>query len=228
MPNVTGVIGISSPESSRYALFYSNLTRVEKPPHTALAHVTGPCVPDSRNKIADQALGAGAEWIWFVDDDHIFPVDTLTRLLAHNVSVVSGLYLQRCSPYKPQMYDREDTDGALFHRPILQGDSGLKPVLATGAGCLLVRTAVLKQLEPPYWQFARTPEGNTVGEDIDFCRKVREKGFTIWCDMDVRVGHYTTGLVYPTRDEEGNWGTIFIEPGGTPVFTAPPAAPELS
>ena len=224
MPTVTGVIGISSPESSRYSLFYSSLTRVEKPPRTALAHATGACVSANRNKVTAQALDAGAEWIWYVDDDHIFPVDALQRLLAHNVSVVSGLYLQRDAPYIPHMYDKEDSSGAVYPRYIGPGDTGLKSVLSTGAGCLLVRTEVFKQLEPPYWRLGQI-DSSAWGDDIDFCRRVRAKGFTIWCDMDVRVGHYTTGVLYPTRDESGVWSTILTEPDGTPIFACPAAQP---
>ena len=217
---VTGVVGISSAESARHALFYSSLTNVTKPAGTALAHAIGPSISKNRNAIAEQALTAGAEWIWYVDDDQIFPADALFKLLARNVSIVSGLYLQRNAPYVPHMYDREETDGAVYPKYIETGDSGLKRVLSTGAGCLLVRTAVLKALEVPYWRLGQIggPLGaDAWGDDIDFCRRVRAKGFTIWCDLDVPVGHFTTSLVCPSRNADGVWSTTLLESDGTPV-----------
>lgn len=227
MADVIGVVGISSPESSRHALFYSSLTNVAKPPHTALAHAIGSSISKNRNTIAEQALTYGAEWIWYVDDDQIFPPDTLLKLLARNRSVVSGLYLQREAPYVPQMYDREETNGAVYAKHLVAGDEGLKSVLATGAGCLLIRTAVLKTLDPPYWRLGQNGGilgSDQWGDDIDFCRRVRAKGFTIWCDLDVPVGHFTTGVVYPSQ-ESGKWTTVLADREGTPFMRIPAALP---
>lgn len=231
MPDVIGVVGISSPENARHSLFYSSLTNVAKPPHTALAHAIGSSISQNRNTIADQALGAGAEWIWYVDDDQLFYPDTLLKLLARNVSVVSGLYLQRDAPYGPHMYDREEENGAVYAKHLVEGDAGLKKVSATGAGCLLVRTSVLKVLDPPYWRLGQV--GGVMGtdrwgDDIDFCHRVREKGFTIWCDLDVPVGHFTTGVVYPARDEAGVWTTVLASKEGTPIISVPAAFPPIA
>lgn len=225
MASVIGVVGISSPESSRHSLFYSSLTNVVKPPHTALAHAIGSSISRNRNTIAEQALESGAEWIWYVDDDQIFPPDTLLKLLARNRSVVSGLYLQREAPFVPHMYDREEENGAVYAKHLGAGDSGLQSVLATGAGCLLVRTAVLKTLDPPYWRLGQNGGilgSDQWGDDIEFCRRVRAKGFTIWCDLDVPVGHFTTGVVYPAHDT-GVWTTVLADRDSTPFIRIPAA-----
>ena len=222
MQTVTGVIGVSSTETARYSIFYSALTLVDKPPHTALAHATGATISQCRNDLSEQALQAGADWIWYVDDDHLFQQDTLTRLLSHNVSVVSGLYLQRAAPYIPHMYDREEENGAVYPHCLTTDDVGLRPVLSAGAGCLLVRTAVLKQLEPPYWRIGQI-RSDAAGEDIDFCRRVRAKGFSIWCDTDVRVGHFTSAILYPAQ-QDGVWTTAMVEPGGKLVTMFPAAS----
>ena len=222
MQTVTGVIGVSSTETARYSIFYSALTLVDKPPHTALAHTTGATISENRNKLAEQALTVGAEWIWYVDDDHIFPPDTLLRLLAHNVSVVSGLYLNRAAPYIPHMYNREEENGAVYPHCLTTDDVGLRPVLSTGAGCLLVRTEVLKQLEPPYWRIGQI-RSDVAGDDIDFCRRVRAKGFSIWCDTDVRVGHFTSAIVYPTQ-QDGVWTTAMVDASGRLVAMFPAAS----
>ena len=231
MSHVTGVVGISSAESARHALFYSSLTNVAKPAGTALAHAIGPSISKNRNEIAKQALTACAEWIWYVDDDQIFPPNTLLKLLARNVSIVSGLYLQRKAPYVPHIYDREEPNGAVHAKCLEPGESGLKRVLSTGAGCLLIRTAVLKALDLPYWRLGQIggPLGTDAwGDDIDFCRRARAKGFTIWCDLDAPVGHFMTGLVSPYQDADGLWHTALRESDGAPIWNFPaPTGPFL-
>ena len=221
MSTVKGVIGVSSPELARYSQFYSDLTMVARPAGTALAHAMGQVISTNRNTIAERALGVGAEWIWYVDDDHSFPPDALTRLLARNVDIVSGLYLQRKAPYKPHRYINEEANGAVWTQPLLQGDTGICEVQATGAGCLLVKTAVLKALELPYWRLGQMAP-DVWGDDIDFCRRARAAGFKIWCDLDVLVGHYVIHSVFPSRDDEGVWTTRLME-GQTHLASFPAA-----
>ncbi len=45
------------------------------------------------------------KWLFLVNDDHMYPIDTIPRLLDHNVDVVSGLYFGRIQPFEPIMFD---------------------------------------------------------------------------------------------------------------------------
>jgi len=222
MAHVTGVIGVSSPELARYAQFYSSLTAVKRPSGTALSHVTGQCISTNRNAITEQALASNAEWIWYVDDDHIFQPDTLMQLLDRNVDIVSGLYLQRTAPYAPHQYTRYDSaTKGFWAEPLAQNDQGIREVLAVGAGCLLVKTSVLQKMETPYWRLGQTAP-DVWGDDFDFCKRARAAGFKIWCDLDVLVGHYVIHSVFPSRDTEGIWTTRLIE-GQTHIASFPAA-----
>lgn len=42
-------------------------------------------------------------------------------------------------------------------------------------------------------------------EDLLFCQKAKELGFTIHCDLSARLGHITTAVVYPANDDQGEW-----------------------
>jgi hypothetical protein len=217
---VTGVIGISSPLIGRYTPFYPILMAVDTPQDVMISHGISPVAVRNRNKVTAEALNLGAEWVWYVDDDQVFVPDTLTRLLARNVDVVSGLYLQRSLPFGPHMYGSENPDGSVC-TSFLTEQSGMQDVAAIGAGCLLVRTNVLHALEPPYWRIGQIAP-DTTSDDIHFCHRVREKGFKIWCDTDVTVGHYTVHTVWP-RKYNGVWKTCLTDIEGRAIGTLSPA-----
>ena len=221
MSNVVGVIGVSSGEVGRHASFYDELTHVNRPDGTIITHAIGLYINENRNQIANHAIELGAEWIWYVDDDHCFHPDTLERLLAHRVDIVSGIYVKRVSPFLPVLYDKADESGELIKHTFTSQDVGLKPVLAVGAGCLLVNTRVHKALGTPYWRFSYNSQGGLNGEDIDFCQRARAHGFTIWCDMDAPIGHYITAVAYPYQETPGAWTLRILDSKGKLIVTGP-------
>lgn len=217
-----GMIGVSSGEVSRYASFYPDLLKVRTPAGTGLAYAPGALVCESRNCITRRAISEGAEWVWFVDDDHYFPPDTLERLLAHQVDIVSGLYVTRNPPFTAVLRVHDDKENEKYSLTPL--DVGLKAVSSVGAGCLLVRSNVLKALDVPCWRFGETSRGSVIGEDIDFCRRAREKGFNVWCDLDAPVGHRMSSTLSPYRDvTSGEWSLRLIDFHGMPVVSWSPA-----
>lgn len=223
MSHVTGVIGVSSSEYTRYAMFYDELTSVERPPDTLVSHSVGLYINENRNQLSDHAIELGAEWIWFVDDDHCFQPDTLTRLLAHDVDIVSGVYVRRTAPFLPVVYEQEDNTGDVVKHYFTPQDRGLKPILACGGGCLLVKTKVLKALGTPYWRFSQRPDGEMIGEDIDFCYRARAAGFTVWCDFDTTIGHLATVVLYPHQVTPGKWNLKVLDTKGRLVVAGPTA-----
>ena len=214
MPRVVGVIGISSGEVSRHASFYDELTQVDRPDNVVVSHAVGLYVNKNRDQLAEHALKLGADWIWYVDDDHCFHQDTLTKLLAHDVDIVSGLYVRRVAPFQPVFYRDEDQDGDPIKPYFRSTDKGLMPVLAVGAGCLLVKTKVHRELGPPYWRFSENRRGEMNGEDVDFCYRARAKGFTVWCDLNTPIGHRISAVAYPHQDGPGNWQLKLIDANG--------------
>ena len=57
----------------------------------------------------------------------------------------------------------------------------------------LIARRVLEQLEPPAFEFLFDDFGlMEVSEDISFCDKVREAGFTIWGAYSHPCGHVKT------------------------------------
>jgi GT2 family glycosyltransferase len=161
-------------------------------------------ISENRNAISQTALDMECEWVLYLDDDHHLPGDTLMRLLAHDVDIVSAHYTQRQPPFNPVLMEKQLEDGSYIHKQLSSDEHGLIQVEAAGAGCLLVKTEVLKALEQPFWRLGQIHPAHW-GDDLDFCTRVRKLGFKVYCDLDVQIGHYMTGTVTPQWDETHGW-----------------------
>jgi GT2 family glycosyltransferase len=194
---------------------------VERPEGTVVIQARGANVSENRNGIAERALALGCTHIWYVDDDQVFAPDTLNRLLAHDKDMVSGLYLKREAPFAPQVYDEADARGFCKPRLLREFERGLIPAVATGAGCLLVKTTVLAAMDRPWWTLGQITKDGW-GDDLDFCLRAKKAGFSLWCDLDVLVGHQMALTVWPQYDmNTGKWQTTLV--GKEPLVSFPAA-----
>jgi FkbM family methyltransferase len=143
-----------------------------------------------RNLIADWVV-RGYDYLFSVDSDIAFPPDTLKRLLAHNVDMVSGLYIQR----KPGQHTLEvyehNGQGGVSNIPYgkIKG-RGLVEIASSGFGCVLVRGEVMRAIPYPHFKYhSAIDHRNTISEDVDFCKKALAQGFKIWADTDIQCRH---------------------------------------
>jgi GT2 family glycosyltransferase len=131
-----------------------------------------------RTTLARQALEQQADWLLWLDADHSFPPDTLTRLLAHRQDVVGINQPQRVAPHSA-------TAVAIDGSPLVTNDAtiDLVEVASVGMGVLLVAGAALKGVGFPLFV------GGT--EDRFFCQRLRSAGFRIFVDqaLSLEVGH---------------------------------------
>lgn len=201
---MSGMIGLSCSEQGRFTETWVSLFQLrEATPDAFMQVACGANIAENRNALAKWFLASGAEWLFYADDDQVFAPNTLTRLLARNTPVVSGLYLAREYPFAPHVYDdADDPETAYTTVGVAETSNGLLRVKSTGAGALLVRRPVFEKLQTPYWRLGQTvPEA--WGDDIDFCRRVREAGFGVYVDLHVGVGHKTNGTIWPQWTPQG-------------------------
>lgn len=143
-----------------------------------------------RNLIADWVV-KGFDYLFSVDSDIAFEPDTLKKLLAHNVDMVSGLYIQR----KPGQHILEvyehNGHGGVGNIPYGKiAGRGLVEIASCGFGCVLVKAEVIRSMPYPHFEYhSAIDHRNTVSEDVDFCRKALAKGFRIWADTSIRCRH---------------------------------------
>lgn len=200
-----GIIGVSSAEQGRFSLFWASLFGMSRPVGTGAVFSRSAVISENRNRIASEALALDADWILYLDDDHVLQKDTLKRLLEADKDVISAHYTRRKPPYSPVIMESElpDNKGFLW-KGLGPDERGIISCAAVGAGCLLVKTKVLKALEPPYWTLGQISK-DSWGDDLDFCRRIRKAGFEIHCDLENTLAHIMTGVVYPEYHPEYGW-----------------------
>lgn len=199
---MAGLVGVSTPEIGRYTEFYAHLTGLDKPENTGVVFASSAVISENRNAIMKIAKQGDADWVLFLDDDHVLKPDTLTRLLAADKDVISAHYVQRQFPFNPVLLN-ELPDGRWMYKQLNNDDQGIIEVGATGAGCLLVRRAALNALEWPQWTLGQI-HPSSWGDDLHFCKRLGQKGFKIHCDLDNTIGHYMIGTIEPSRST-GTW-----------------------
>jgi hypothetical protein len=194
-----GVIGVISGDLARYTSFATSMLRLHVPGNSAWAWHTGNGFASLRNHIVRE-MEPDVDWLFFMDDDHTFYPDILLRLLDRNVDIIQPLVSTRKPPYRPYGYMHDGQD----YRSMNWSDfplHGIKQVDAVGTGGMLVRRKVLDAVGDPWFEEGRTGKEH-LGEDLHFCTKARGKGFQVFVDCDVRMGHMATVQVWPDQAEQ--------------------------
>ncbi|WP_298952697.1 hypothetical protein [uncultured Methylobacterium sp.] len=141
-------------------------------------------VADGRNIGVRAAQDGQAEYVLFLDSDMTFPKDTLLRLLMRDVDVIGATYSRRTPPLRPL--------GETLPQQPADAPAGLVEMSRMPTGCLLVRTSVFRRLREPYFRYRIDEDhGRIIGEDYDFCDRIRDLGIRIWCDplLSKELGH---------------------------------------
>lgn len=205
---MSGIVGIAVNSAARYHAFTVCITSMKAPPNTSLQWVLGSDRIIGRNKLVRNAIRDGAEWLFFLDDDHAFEQDILMRLLAHDKDIVASLYLQRIKPFAPVAYESYDEETNTYTALDLRkyGKNDLVPIQAAGTGGMLIKTEVFRALEDPWFHLV---EG--IGsEDLPFCQDAINAGFEIYCDLGTPLGHIDPIIIWPSYfDEQEEWGVGF-------------------
>jgi len=189
-----GTVGVVSQELARFSQFWIAFLGLVRPASTRFVFPQGMDVNANYNRLVQNFEG---DWLWIMGDDHVFLPDVLMRLLAHEVDVVVPLCLKRHAPFDPVVYSGEDgideESGLTMHRVARLPQKGLVEVYAAGSAGMLIRRHVLEAIDQPVFETSNGYQN----EDLMFCRKVRDAGFRIWCDVETAIGHIGTFTVYP-------------------------------
>lgn len=158
-----------------------------------LMGLTGMPFDHARNMAAMQTLDNGYEWLFFLDSDVVPPRDTILKLMAHNLPIVSGVYCRRSPPAGIPVMIRKGVWVTQYPA------NTLIEVDLVGAGCLLIHHSVLRKLPAQqhghHWFDWRVdlqsilPRDDCVSEDFAFCQHARKHGYKIMVDTSIQCKH---------------------------------------
>jgi hypothetical protein len=192
-----------------YTQFWVSFTCMDKPDFTLLVPDYPGTIETMRNALVERALDQCCTHILMMDTDQVYPPDTVMRLLegiedldsglktsgmTGKVGAIGGVVHRRYPPFDALLYRGEK--GQYKHVPdeeIYSG--GLVEVDATGCGCILYRARIFTEIPRPWFETTRTQAGKPVGEDIEFCSKMRAKGMHLLVDTAVDIGHLSLMIV---------------------------------
>jgi hypothetical protein len=188
-----GMVGIPAGEQARWTEFLASLIVLERPKGTRLAFVHGTYIQASRNDLVGQMLASDAQWLFMVDDDHVFDRRLLINLLDRHVPIVGAAAVSRKPPYYVCAY----AHGTNHAMGILDFTPEMQEVEAVGTGAILIRREVFEALESPWFEVGFDANGRNISEDIIFCQRAREAGYDIWLDATQMIGHLTGVAIRP-------------------------------
>ena len=163
------------------------LNIVAKSEHEILPLISlkGFTVAENRNWICAKAVQNQCDYLFLTDDDMILPDDILERLLAHDKDVIGAEYSIR------RIIDPGQNHLVLEY---LEGHKReadkIYQVKSMGGGTMLIKVPILWKLEQPLFGYDINDNGSVaMSNDWYFSRRVRDKGFEIWCDPTLEVKH---------------------------------------
>jgi len=144
--------------------------------------------------------------LW-IDSDIVFNTEKFWQILLMEKDIAGGWYCTEDGKTTSVAHWLEEDDfrnnnGVMNHETIESISKRRKPFTVdyTGFGWLLIKKGVFENLEYPWFApkmqvFESGEVQDMCGEDVSFCLDAKEKGFEIWCDPRVRVGHEKTRII---------------------------------
>ena len=122
--------------------FFQSFIQMERPTFTPIIACNGP-IDGLRNNIVQQAIAIGASHLIMMDLDQTYPIETITKLLAHKLPVVGCMVHRRYPPFDPLMLKGDINT----YQDITEWEEGeLVEVDATGTGCLMFNMQLFHEL----------------------------------------------------------------------------------
>lgn len=151
----------------------------------------------AREKLVQAALEGGMDYIVMMDNDMLYPIDFLERMLEDveehpEIDILAPLAFMRNPPHAPVIYTT--TEG---YDPIRRNDYYINNIVqnypkdqlvecdAVGFGAVLIKMDLIRKMQAPYFMST-----TNTGEDIWFCYKAkRENKARVFMDTRIKLGH---------------------------------------
>lgn len=155
----------------------------------------GSYIGKNRRELVQYFLGTDFEYIWWLDYDMTFPLDTCVQLLKHDAPIVGCNYRKRRFP-NPIFVAHKCPNKSIIEGGVSVELSDESPeteiVDVVGHGCCLVKREVYEKIGEPYYIMDYNKKKKLeIGEDIFFFQNVKNAGYEVLCDNVVsrQVSH---------------------------------------
>lgn len=146
----------------------------------------------ARNKCVKEFLETDYEYLWWIDDDIVPPVNALDRLIKANKDIIGAVCFSvkyengGAFPYPVTLRYNEDMKYIVYY------GRGIEEVDSTGGACVMVKRKIYETLERPY-EFQYHKDGTlSLTCDFDIWQKAQRAGFKIYIDFDLLCSHIRT------------------------------------
>ena len=153
--------------------------------------LSGTLVYGARDKLAKHAVNNQFDEVLFIDSDMVFDRHLYEDLKMAGKDMTCGLFVSRHYPYVSCLFSSLKPVERINETP----DEAFE-VEACGFGAVLLKTEILKQVMFNNGGSCFIPEKD-LGEDVAFCKRVRDLGVSIWCEPTARVGHVGAVTIWP-------------------------------
>ena len=145
----------------------------------------GSVITIARRNLTEIFLKSDFDYIWWVDSDMKFPIDSPLRLLKRNKDIVGVNYRRRRFP-NPNFTGMSGHPGAYTEFVTSDNSPAMELIDVLPHGCVLVKRQVYEKVpQPHYLQEYITELKLEIGEDIYFCQQAQKAGYEIWCDQEL-------------------------------------------
>jgi len=147
----------------------------------------------ARNSMFLKARELNADYLIMIDSDMTFPSDAISKLIALDKDICSGVYYMRDYPHRPYAY-RWTGEDVYVHENLSQIPQEPFKVDSVGGGFLLISKKVLQGWDyswgKPFNHITHDDGdgGMHIGEDTSFCLRCKDR-FEIWADPTIKLGH---------------------------------------
>lgn len=147
-------------------------------------------LPEARSFIHEEFIKTckNVPYLIMFDSDVVAPIGAVEKLLSYRLPLVGGWYPKKSEDpkeRKPVVYDFSmiNEKGMAMWKIRQEVGEGLEKVDGAGAGFWVMRRDVAEAIGPRPYDMLRC------GEDLELCLKVKEAGFDIYIDWQIKAEH---------------------------------------